>query len=263
MSKKRSKENVIANKKRSIRKLNNYLEGLISSDDTLKKADLISYWINDYVNMISFEEKFSPTKNIAYKRGDVIKVAFGFNVGSEFGGLHYAVVIDNVNDHSSPVITVVPLTSKTNPKPMHHKNVDLGNDLYINLIRKYKLLSDELDSRLNERYIYIQTLDVLLTEAEKATSKTDPRYLDSLELLERIKKEYQEDINRRDHLEQIKNEIDNMKTGSIALLTQITTISKIRIVDPKNTSGILANVSLSKESMQKINDKLLELYVRK
>lgn len=63
-----TKEDVIKNKKESIKILNNMLEGFINdpSGEHLKKANLISYWIKDYVKMISFEEKFDPAKNIAY-----------------------------------------------------------------------------------------------------------------------------------------------------------------------------------------------------
>ena len=46
-----------------------------------------------------------------YKRGEIVKVHLGFNVGSEEGGLHYAVVLDKNNAKSSPVITIIPLTS--------------------------------------------------------------------------------------------------------------------------------------------------------
>ena len=57
MSKPISKEDVILNKKDSIKKLNSLLEGYINSQDTnnLKKANLISYWIKDFVNYISQE----------------------------------------------------------------------------------------------------------------------------------------------------------------------------------------------------------------
>ena len=49
--------------------------------------------------------------------------------------------------------------------------------------------------------------------------------------------------------------------GSIALVNQITTISKIRIFDPRNLKGVLAGISLSEEGMEKINQKVKELYV--
>lgn len=64
MAKEFTKEDVIQNKKTAIRSLNNLLECFIndSSEQHLKKAHLISYWIKDYVRMIGFEENFEPTR---------------------------------------------------------------------------------------------------------------------------------------------------------------------------------------------------------
>ena len=45
----------------------------------------------------------------------------------------------------------------------------------------------------------------------------------------------------------MKNEIKNMKKGSIALVNQITTISKIRIYDPKRNDDVLSKIRLSNE----------------
>ena len=52
-----------------------------------------------------------------------------------------------------------------------------------------------------------------------------------------------------------------MKEGSIALVNQITTVSKQRIFDPRNLKGVLAGVSLSEENMDKINQKVKDLYM--
>jgi hypothetical protein len=52
-----------------------------------------------------------------------------------------------------------------------------------------------------------------------------------------------------------------MKEGSIALVNQITTVSKIRIYDPRNLKGVLAGVSISEENMKEINNKVKDLYV--
>ena len=111
MSKPLDREDVIKNKKRGINYINNLLEGYINRNDCLKKANLISYWLKDYANMLRFEESFDPKKNIRYTRGDIVKVNFGFRVGSEFGGLHYAVIFDKHNERISPVVSVIPLTS--------------------------------------------------------------------------------------------------------------------------------------------------------
>ena len=119
-----SKEDVIQNKKQAIKKLNSMLEGFINdpSGQRLKKANLLSYWIKDYVRMINFEEAFEPTRNISYKRGNIVKVNFGFNIGAEYGGLHYGIVLDNNNSHNSPVVTVIPLTSIKNDKQAHPRS---------------------------------------------------------------------------------------------------------------------------------------------
>ncbi len=63
------------------------------------------------------------------------------------------------------------------------------------------------------------------------------------------------------YLNKIGAEISQMKEGSIALVNQITTISKMRIFDPRNLKGVLAGISITEESMEKINKKVKELYV--
>ncbi|MBQ2800996.1 MAG: type II toxin-antitoxin system PemK/MazF family toxin [Lachnospiraceae bacterium] len=64
-----------------------------------------------------------------YKRGDIVSLNFVFNVGSEHGGLHYAVVLDNDNKQSSPVITVIPLSSGSE-SCTYDRDVFLGNHFY-------------------------------------------------------------------------------------------------------------------------------------
>lgn len=77
---------------------------------------------------------------------------------------------------------------------------------------------------------------------------------------EKKKAHNQEEI---DYLNKIGDEISKMKEGSIALVNQITTVSKMRIFDPRNLKGVLAGVSLSEESMEKINQKVQDLYIFK
>lgn len=146
MSKPLDREEVIKNKKRGINYINNLLEGYISRSDCLKKANLISYWLKDYANMLRFEESFDPKKNIRYTRGDIVKVNFGFRVGSEFGGLHYAVIFDKHNARNSPVVTVIPLTSNNEDgSKLKGANVDIGDELY----QKLKLKRNTLVKNIN------------------------------------------------------------------------------------------------------------------
>lgn len=77
--------------------------------DTEKQQKLLK-WIEIQSKYLHWEETFDPTYLIKYNRGDVIFANFGFNVGSEFGGPHYAVVLDD-NSKTSNTLMVVPLSS--------------------------------------------------------------------------------------------------------------------------------------------------------
>ena len=54
-----------------------------------------------------------------------------------------------------------------------------------------------------------------------------------------------------------------MKCGSIALVGQITTVSKIRIYDPLYPNDVLAKIRLSEEAMDKIDEKIRSLFTKK
>ncbi len=54
----------------------------------------------------------------------------------------------------------------------------------------------------------------------------------------------------------------NMKRGSIALVNQITTISKIRIYDPKTTKDILSGITLSNDGLDKIDKEIIRKYTK-
>ena len=67
-----------------------------------------------------------PQKNYKrYFRGEIVRVKFGVNIGSEFSGDHFAIVISKQDTMMSPTLHVIPLTSKK-----HLKSVNVGNILY-------------------------------------------------------------------------------------------------------------------------------------
>lgn len=229
--------------------------------------------------MINFEESFVPTKNIAYKRGNIVKLNFGFNIGKEYGGLHYGIVLDNNNAHSSPVVTVIPLTSKKDSKKIHPNSVDLGNEIYRSLKIKYDTISMALKKEQDEIANSVIAFSVLVDMAQKAMDryksscdenpctedleKADRYFKATSELRCFWERKEQHNKEQQEYLDKIGLEISRMKQGSIALVNQITTVSKIRIFDPRNLKGVLSGISLSEENMEKINQKVQELYVFK
>lgn len=280
MAKEFTKDDVILNKKEAIKSLNKMLEGFINdpTGNHLKKANLLSYWIKDYVRMISFEEKFEPTRNISYKRGNIVKIQFGFNIGSEYGGLHYGIVLDNNNAHNSPVVTVIPLTSAREGRGLHSNSVDLGNDIYRLLKLKYDTIDRSLKEEIKEIEETLSLFSTVVDLAEKSLHELERCVKGTKEFEQKLaiaqnhlntSKKLQDTWNEKkshnkeqqEYLDKIGFEISRMKEGSVALVNQITTISKMRIFDPRNIKGVLAGISLSKENMEKINKKIQDLYV--
>ena len=61
-----------------------------------------------------------------------------------------------------------------------------------------------------------------------------------------------------EYIEKIKNEISKMKIGSIALINQITTISKQRIFD----DDVLKKVRLSKKCLDLIDSQIIKSFTK-
>lgn len=249
MSKELNKEEIIQRKKASIRKLNNLLESYINdpSQKHLKKANLLSYWLSSYTDYIDQEESFDSKRLISYKRGDILKVNFGFNVGSEHGGLHYAVVLDKNNLQSSPVVTVIPLSSG-DESSVYERDVYLGRELYSKMIDKHQTL---FESAIKKN----DSVQNMLTVLENANGTNIN------ELIHDLQTQLDETTKTLNLLDKYKREIENMKTGSIAMIEQITTISKMRIYVPRKANDLLYNMSLSSNAMEKINQQLCNLFI--
>lgn len=72
-----------------------------------------------------YEINKQPENFKRYSRGQIVKVKFGVNIGSEFSGDHYAIIISKKDTMKNPILHVIPLTSKK-----HNYNVKISNILY-------------------------------------------------------------------------------------------------------------------------------------
>lgn len=259
MAKTFTKEETIKKKKESIKTLNNLLESYINSTDEkyLKKASIISKWISQYSNYIYFEEHFNPKQNISYSRGDIIFVNFGFNVGAELGGEHYAVVLDKESNHKSSTLTVVPLTSHKPDKNVHPNDLFLGNELYEKLKLKLKTRLQPLNEQNKQCKLMLGIIREKMRELGDL-AENDIELLTMVSQLEEDSARLEEEIA---NIMKIKDEILSLKLGSVAKIKQITTISKIRIYNPKKSTDPLYGIHYTEETMDKINNKIKELYV--
>lgn len=253
MARKLTKEELTNHKINALKKLDAYLTKLIDSPDKKvnAKSDKLSYWLEDWATFLDFESRFTPSSLKRYKRGEIIKVHLGYNIGSEEGGIHYAVIVEKDNSIHNPVITVVPLTSIKHDKDLarlRKGEVLLGNELF-----------SKFSTKFNETFY--STKEEYQRLHDKMQQLKDNEYALYIQAYE-IKKKQKMINNQLDLLEKMRFEISKMKNGSIALTNQITTISKIRIYDPKTTKDMFSGITLSDEGLTKIDEEIIRRYTK-
>jgi mRNA-degrading endonuclease toxin of MazEF toxin-antitoxin module len=89
----------------------------------------ITEWIVKWSNLISREKGFNPEYMPYFKRGDIVYVDLGFNVGSEHGGIHYAVIYDNNNSKKNKNVVIIPLSSVDDEASTSKADVFLGENI--------------------------------------------------------------------------------------------------------------------------------------
>lgn len=227
-----SKDEIVSHVEVSLRQLKKLMISYTNNKETISNADKLAYWLEDYSRLLSFEDDFNPNYLKSYHRGDVIKVNLGYNIGNEEGGLHYCIVIDRFNPKSSGIVTVIPLTSYKG-KSLHYSSVFLGNEIYLNFKEKYDKLMLELSQKINS------------INVENSTQEEIKSALDNLAFAKKVN-----------------SEMSKMKKGSVALISQITTISKQKIYDPQKKSDVLSDLRISDKSLDLINEKIKKLYIK-
>ena len=140
-----------------------------------------------------YEINVKPTRYKRYSRGQIVKVKFGVNIGSEFSGNHYAVIISKQDTMFNPILHVIPLTSKK-----HNYNLELDNILYneekINKLKKL-LVQEKNEKRIKK----IQSCIKYYSNRKNKISYACIKHLKTISKLSICKL-----INEYDYLDQIK-----------------------------------------------------------
>lgn len=222
--------------------ISTFLKNILAADQ--HKAALLYYWLRNYLRYIKQEETFNPKYFPQFKPGDIVKVDFGFGIGSEFGGLHYAIVLTPSNSKNSTV-TVVPLRSlklgKESPKTLYKSDVYLGTELFTVLLDRSGKMLDKCSAFIKE---------VENTDHKTITAKD----------IARFEKQLDEAKDLLDKHNIIMKEISRLNAGTVAIVSQIRTVSKIRIQNPKYLKDALYNMRVDKQATDKIRAVMKDLY---
>ncbi len=225
--KKELKENMITEKIRLDKAYINY-HNIIDKKLPYKFAYLDEWLLKNSKLLLSetMEYDNQATKTYkTYKRGTIIKVDFGVNLGSEMSQVHFAIVLNNYDNPKNNVLTVIPLTSKES-----RFNLDLENLVMDKLIEKIKK----------------ELLKIGIKEELDFKDRT-------LTIEEQIK------------LKKLYNVLDYYRSNqknTYACSSLITTISKTRIFKPINEYDFVGKERCSKEVMDKIDKELIEKFTK-
>lgn len=187
-------------------------------DWLLKNSKLLLTETNDFENNVEQSYK-------TYKRGTIVKVDFGVNLGSEMSQVHFAIVLNNYDNPKNNILTVVPLTSK--PSKF---NLDLEN-----------LVIDKLIDKIKKELLKIGIKEEMDFKDRKLTLDEEIKIRKLYTLLSYYK--------------------SNQK-NTYACCSLVTTISKTRIFKPINEYDFVGRTRCSNKVMDKIDKELIEKFTK-
>ena len=183
-----------------------------------------------------------------YKRGQFVIVRFGEGTGNEFSGTHPAIVLNKNDNPYNGVLTVVPLSSKP-----HKHYLELGEILDKNI---YNLLMLSMKEHLSSNIDVIKILKKYNTDEElKNDEYQTVKILEKIHKVEPpgLKEDYKKFV-------QLYNKYNSMLTNSYAVITNIVTISKYKIVKPINDLDPLKNLVVQTSILNKIDSEIITRY---
>ncbi len=209
-------------------------------------------WLRQYLHYIMYEKKFRPTMLPRYSRGQILLVNFGFRIGNELGGPHYAIVLDNDNRKKDGLITVVPMISK---KPRHEARglcpweYELPFPIsHLILTKASKQLSTEPNSELVAEVI--ASANELLKYEPAKQMELIPSFLEQFEK------------NLQGKIAPLVALAKKMQKGSIVDTRQVASVSKQRIIVPANRADELYDVIIPESVLAQICDKIKNTYMQ-
>lgn len=204
----------------------------------------------------------------SYRRGTIVSIEFGVNVGSEMSGRHFGIVITKNDNDYNPIVQVIPLTSKKKKdyisiaKEVFENSVELLDTHSQSMLDEMSRIKLNLDELNEETAPLLALLDYpennknnfLNEELEKLLNKS----VKKVKTLEKSFEKYQRD---REMLEKIIQKYSVYSKDSYLCTKNLTTISKERIIkinryDPSGT------VKVSNETLDVIDQSLVSLYTR-
>lgn len=215
-----------------------------------KKFKYLPSWQYSKAYWFKKEHNRKKTKKyIKLKRGAIVFVNFGVNVGSEISGHHFAVVVNKNDTPLKPVVTVVPLTSKSKVFYIALENTVIKNAT-AHLGMQLKEISKKLETPENK----IQLLTDKINNCVLFYYFTF-NFLEFINVYSIIMENKQE-INL---IEKVIQMYTKYKKNTYADVNNIQTISKLKIqsINKFDPSG---KIQVSNDNLNDIDQAIIERF---
>lgn len=248
---------------KQILKASKNFEKVHSTFKNNNKFRFLPNWLEKESNLFLSETQNTSKSYNVLKRGSLIFVDFGINIGSELSNRHWAVVLNKNDSPKSRNLTVLPISSKE---------------------KKFSVMIDEVIQQKSKRFLlpildkigfdYFSIIHYALTEitpfdlgsaeeiyqefliqyGDAYNSESDKEIYDNGAGMEKV-----ENTNRK--LKDLVNHYQRFNKISYAKCDQIKTISKDRIIYI-NELDPCGKIKVSDETLDRIDEKLKELYLK-
>ena len=207
--------------------------------------ELLAYATNLLNDLESRTEK--DKQYITYRRGTVVLVDFGLNVGAELTGPHFGIVINKKDNPVSAKVTVVPLTSKEGTF-----NIPLPTGLTRVLGQWYAFTG--LKHSHDFQPITPDTMFDLFAVIEEKRKNNGQSITE-----QKMLKSYDQ---YREETKLIKSELEkqlaDLEKISYFKIDNVATISKYRIRKPRHKFDALGRMTLPPEDMDLIDHQIVQ-----
>lgn len=166
-----------------------------------------------------------------YKRGQIVVINFSPSMGSEMRGKHFGIVLTKNDSPNNGVLTVIPLSSKEKPYYL-----DIGNIVIKHIYPKILRYSKEFTLALED----LKQLDGNNEENIENVKRVLTNFAEMMKVINMYKQK-----NKR----------------SYALVQNISTLSKLRIMQPVNQYDPIKDLIVDNLVLDLIDNKIKELFI--
>ncbi|PNZ24635.1 type II toxin-antitoxin system PemK/MazF family toxin [Staphylococcus rostri] len=247
-----------------------------SAQQENRKIKYLPEWLDFYTTQLLEENNNKKKMYSTYKRGSIIYVNLGSNIGNEFSGNHFCVVMDRKDNPKKSTLTVIPLSSKKS-KHYTHLTSSIFDITLDELYKKVVQLNNEVDEIKDYANLIMERHEYnIITKAERIAILVKYGYLteayvrkqfEEIELL--IKEEsktFEQKISklkkRAKNIELVRKVFNRHKNKqSYANVSAITTISKKRI-QKINSEDPTGEIKVSTTDLLEIEKQMRIRFIR-